>query len=50
MSTSLLYYSFQKLPIEDLDIFFYPPPLDDVDEYKCTFEDQNIEANESKSL
>lgn len=42
----LLNYCFQQLPIEDLDIFFYPPPLDDVNEYKCTFEEQKIKACE----
>lgn len=49
----LLNYYFQQLPIEDLDIFFYPPPLDDVDEYKCTIDEQKIvtdESSESKSL
>ncbi|KAL4136129.1 hypothetical protein QTP88_007694 [Uroleucon formosanum] len=37
----------EQLPIEDLDIFFYPPALDDVDEYKCTIEEQKIVADES---
>jgi len=48
-----LIYCFQQLPIEDLDIFFYPPPLDDVDEYKRTIKEQKIVADkpsESKSL
>ncbi|XP_060844215.1 uncharacterized protein LOC132924125 isoform X1 [Rhopalosiphum padi] len=37
----------KQLPIEDLDIFFYPPSIDDVDEYKYTIEEPKIEANES---
>lgn len=37
----------KQLPIEDLDIFFHPPLLDDLNEYKCTNEEPKIKSDES---